>query len=79
MNLESVRKCGHCNSDIPITNIAVRETKSIIFGKRWEITHWWCDNCGSITVVKPVVLKPEYIDMLQYHWKERLERMDSGL
>ena len=77
-DLMHFKKCGECGADIPITQIAIGEDPCIIdwIGGRRPITHWWCLNCGAITVMRPCILNAVHLDLIQYHVNESKDRKE---
>ena len=60
-SFDSGYKCGKCGAIIPVTNIATGSPK---FWNKYPITHFWCDECHAITIIKPVVLEKDYLEFL---------------
>jgi len=71
-----VATCHNCGAGVSIYNVGLFGKPSWLdrlLGTKQTVTHWWCDKCGSVTVIAPVVFTPDNIEMFMYHIKQRRE------
>ena len=73
-SFDSGYKCGKCGATIPVTNIA---TGKPTFWKKYPITHFWCDECHAITIIKPVVLEKDYLEFLLSSINYEMEQQEE--